>query len=260
MKLSERTIKEYHYYYRKLMSELISCDCKESEIDNEIIEYFVVNYNNNVFRAFLKDYLDWKNLPLKIPKIRGAKQRKKKLYISPNKITKLKNYFLQEFGMDYTLMLLLSYYCALRRSEIVNIRADDFDWSAWLEENQPLVLTLSADYTKRKKDRKILVPDFLANSIFDWMSSHLEDIDARETLFGVSITKWRKAFRKAVLETNNDGFTLHGLRRSRASYWNKQGMDILKIKTLLGHADISTTQLYIDEDEEGALDELSKIQ
>lgn len=259
-KLSERTIKEYCYYYRKVALEMQDAGIKLKDFTNEIVEYFVSKYNNGVFRAFLKDIFDWKNVNIKIPKIKGSQKRKKKLHIKPYEVLQIKNFLTSKYGYKFGLMLDLTYFCALRRSETIGIRSTDFNWEEWLSGENDLIINLSADYTKRKKDREIIVPKELAERLLNWVQKYHQEIDNQETLFGVGETKWRKAFRDAILSTDHDGFTLHGLRRSRATYWEKHGLDIRDIQTLLGHADISTTQLYLSDNTEKALSNLKKIQ
>lgn len=55
-------------------------------------------------------------------------------------------------------------------------------------------------------------------------------------------------------------YTLHSLRHTIAIKAIKKGLDIVKVKTLLGHRSINTTMIYLREYEESmALDELPSL-
>jgi len=75
---------------------------------------------------------------------------------------------------------------------------------------------------------------------------------------------WDRIFRKACMDCKLyyevegrkvSKFTLHDLRRSVATEWFNKGKDIFTISKRLGHASISTTQRYINPDEERILNE-----
>ena len=73
-------------------------------------------------------------------------------------------------------------------------------------------------------------------------------------LFPFCYTLWHEAFKEAVKETQDYNFTLHDLRRARATQWMKEGVSMFRIKNRLGHSDISSTVLYINPDEEKELE------
>ena len=52
-------------------------------------------------------------------------------------------------------------------------------------------------------------------------------------------------------------YRYHELRHSRSLEWYNEGKDIYRIKNRLGHASISTTQLYINPAEEDEINRWS---
>jgi len=261
LKLGSYTIKQYLYYYGHLLKVL---HATHGELDQEVLEIFVSGFNNGVCRAFLKDYLEYKHLfHLKIPKIQGAKPKKIRSYIDPDEIKTIGKYLFRHYqDQKFYLLLYLNYYCALRRKEVVNITPLDFDWKTWKDEKKGSVrLKITFIGAKRKRERLIIVPPKLTSAIWKYINNNRDKIQAssKPTLFRVDVDRWHKVFKDAVKQSLGKNYVLHDLRYSRATYWNKvKKMDIVKIKKLLGHVDIKTTQRYIDPEQESALKELEE--
>ena len=128
----------------------------------------------------------------------------------------------------------------------MKIKVDDFDINAWAE--KPKISCRLLIHGKGKRERFVAVPPKLMARIIDYVDDQDLDIDSR--LFPFNYHKWHDVFKDAVKSTMDYNFTLHDLRRSRATNWLKEGVDISRVKKRLGHASISTTQLYINLDDE----------
>lgn len=252
---SNRTIKEYNAYNKRTIIEL---EKRGVELDQELIEGMVSHFNNGVFRAFLKDYLDWKELPFKIPKSKGRTPKKIKEYIPPEDVKRLRKILWKKQDRKYYLMIRLTYECALRKNEVVNISAEDFDWEKWKSSGKKDYCDLIIRKGKGGKQRKTIISPALALRIWNYGLRNSERIlSQKNMLFGISGRRWQQVFNESVKQITTKKYTLHGLRFSRATYWhNEKGFDILTIKKLLGHESISTTQLYIDPEMDSALDKL----
>jgi len=138
------------------------------------------------------------------------------------------------------LMISLVYATGMRVSEITSLKIDDLDFEE---------LIGYVRQGKGKKDRILNIPKFL--------SSKLKRLAEKEKSFGAiylfpgrNNTKMsdrniqkivKNAAKKAGIK--KDVHT-HTLRHSFATHLLENGVDIRKIQELLGHSDLSTTQIY----------------
>lgn len=141
-------------------------------------------------------------------------------------------------------MIELMYSSGLRVSELINIKMSDIDI------NNAILRTM----TKGSKERIIPLGDyaisFIELYIKEYRGSFLKRNDS-EYLFlnsrGSKMTRqaFFKTLKKIAKETNvKKDFSPHTLRHSFASHMLLYGADLRSIQELLGHSDISTTQIY----------------
>ena len=131
------------------------------------------------------------------------------------------------------------YACGLRVSEIMNLKLDHLDF----EDNIGYVRQ-----GKGKKDRKFNIPKFL----FSKLKKHVEiqKQNKQEYLFTgpkgkMSTRNLQKIVRAASQKAGiKKDAHCHTLRHSFATHLLENGTDIRMIQELLGHADLSTTQIY----------------
>ena len=247
-KLAEKTINHYFLLFKHLQKKINAYGLTQSTINK-----FILNRPSNVTRAFVTNFIEFYNLrDVKVIRQTGRKPRKKYPTIS-NGDMKILREELYKDAVKFGLLLDLSYYCALRKSEALGIMAENFDWMQWKEDpTKPLRLKITG---KGGRDRIVIVPPSLAEILEAFILS-LDYLESETPLFqNVKTTTWQDHFKKVVREKLKKDYTLHDLRRSRATNWYSRGQDLIKIKTKLGHASISTTQLYINPDEEKVLKE-----
>jgi len=242
--ISKPSIKRALEYYRLFEKEI------EDGVSQEIVNQFLMDHNNPNGRAFLKNLLEMYESDLKIPKLTGKKKRVKKKELTEEKAGVIGQWLLANKNIRYFYCFLLSYYCGLRRAEVLAINIHDFDIERWIEDKtKSCRLKITG---KGEKDRIVLVPTELTQLIIKYIK---ENPQLTELLFPFAYTLWHQAFKDAVKETGMDyNFTLHDLRRARATQWMKEGISVFRIKERLGHADISSTMLYINPDEEKELE------
>ena len=141
-------------------------------------------------------------------------------------------------------MLELLYATGLRVSELINLKLQDIDFS------QDIIRT----FGKGSKERIIPIGDYakeyLEKYIYEYRSSMLKK-DNNEYIFlnnhGKQMTRqgFFKIIKKIAKEKGiNKELSPHTLRHSFASHLLKYGADLRTIQELLGHSDISTTQIY----------------
>lgn len=265
--LSPCTRTLYLKYHKKLFKVL----GKKIELNEEIANAFLKDYPISIVMAYLHDYMRWKKLYFFLEKrVVIRKPQKSKRYILPSEVEKLGVWLYKNKGVKYFLLLMLTYHCALRRSEAVgfkmqNVIKDFMEWKEKKEKNPKakLRLTISKETAKREKERKAVVPPEIAEVLYEYIKEEQEEIVGshhENDIFRMGVTRWHIVFKQGVRTCLQQDYTLHELRFSKATYWfQEKGMDILTIKKLLGHSDISTTQRYVDSAQELALQELESI-
>jgi site-specific recombinase XerD len=137
------------------------------------------------------------------------------------------------------LMARMLYACGFRVSELINLKIEDLEFAEKIGHIKQ---------GKGKKDRLFNIPDFLFHEI--QIQAEQQRRLEKEYLFTgpngkltsrnlqkiISSAAFRAGIRKEVHP--------HTLRHSFATHLLDNGTDIRLIQTLLGHATISTTQLY----------------
>ncbi len=161
----------------------------------------------------------------KIPAVLTKEELKRLIDSIPNKKSKL--------------MISLIYACGFRVSELVNLKVGDLDFAE---------MTGHVRQAKGKKDRVFNIPHFLLKNLTKQV---IEQKEAKqEYLFTGNNGKLserniqkivEKAAKRAGIEKS---IHPHTLRHSFATHLLENGVDIRKIQELLGHADLSTTQIY----------------
>lgn len=244
--LGKETIKSYLRYY-KLFDEVAS----SGDLSQNIVNQFMIDHPSNVTRAFLNNLFEFYDIDkFKVPKITGRKAKKKRRSISPQEIKVMRGWLFHHKNERYLIAFDLSYYCALRRSEVMGILLGDFELKTWAENpDKPCRLKIRG---KGRKERFVVVPPKLMQRVIEFIKEN-PDLNLESRILNFAYTKWHVAFKDAVKSTMDHNYTLHDLRRSCATKWLNEGIPMIKIRNRLGHASISTTQLYINEDEEKEL-------
>jgi len=242
--ISKPSIKIYLQYYRLFEKE-------EGDFEQDNINNFLKNHTNTSARAFLKNLIEMYGVEgqVKIPKLTGRKKKVKKKELTDERAEVLGAWLYTNKDHKYFYCFYLSYYCGLRRAEVLNIDVNDFDIERWIKDKtQGCRLKITG---KGSKDRIVIVPLNLIQPVLSYIK---ENPQLTDFLFPFHYSKWHNAFKDAVKETGVYNFTLHDLRRARATQWMKEGVSLFRIKNRLGHADISSTVLYINPDEEKELE------
>lgn len=141
-------------------------------------------------------------------------------------------------------MLELMYATGLRISELINLKMSNID----------LELNLIKTIGKGSKERIIPVGDYateyLKEYIYNYRSSFIKKNNSEYLFLNRSGNKMSrqmffKIIQKLALEKNiKTKFSPHTLRHSFATHMLEYGADLRTIQELLGHSNISTTQIY----------------
>lgn len=138
----------------------------------------------------------------------------------------------------HRLMISLAYGAGLRVSEIINLRVADIDVDG---------LSLIVREGKGGKDRISILPDKLSSELRNMMAGKTGDEYLFESERGGKLTTRtaQAVFAKSLgLAGIKKSATFHSLRHSFATHLLENGVDVRYIQKLLGHASITTTQLY----------------
>ncbi len=137
------------------------------------------------------------------------------------------------------LMVSLMYACGMRVSELVNLKVSDLEFDEKIGHIRQ---------AKGKKDRIFNIPDFLFSKLKKQAEKQREDkqkylfTGPKEQLSSRNLQKIvNNAARRAEIKKD---VHCHTLRHSFATHLLENGVDIRMIQELLGHADLSTTQIY----------------
>lgn len=148
------------------------------------------------------------------------------------------------------LMVSMMYACGFRVSELLNLKIDDLDFQE---------KTGNIRQGKGKKDRIFNIPEFLLEDIIS--HSEKQKKQKKQNLFTgpkgkLSERNLQKIISSAAERAGiNKNVHCHTLRHSFATHLLENGVDIRKIQELLGHSNLSTTQIYTHVSKE----ELKKI-
>ncbi len=146
--------------------------------------------------------------------------------------------------LKHRLMLAMLYGCGLRSYELCNLKLSDVDFER---------KTVFVKKQKGNFDRLIPLSDHLARGLKKYISSECP----KEYLFNSQVMKdgapqgitvraiqWVIKEHRSKINTSKK-FTAHTLRHSFATHLLEDGLNLVAIKELLGHARIETTLIYL---------------
>lgn len=141
--------------------------------------------------------------------------------------------------LKHKLLISICYGCGLRCAEVCNLRIGDVD---------TVRAMIHVRQGKGKKDRMLPMGTMLARGI----SKYLDAEKPQQYLFeghNRNIYSQRGAQWAITQAVKKSGIakevSLHTLRHTYATHLLEQGLNILTIKELLGHAHIETTMIYL---------------
>ncbi len=164
---------------------------------------------------------------------RPKKEQQLPTILSKDEIKKL----LEELKTEKSkLIVSLMYACGFRVSELVNLKIANLNFPEKIGYIRQ---------AKGNKDRIFNIPEFLT----DELQYQTEKQKGKEYLFTgrngkLSTRNIQKIVSSAANRAGLKGVHCHTLRHSFATHLLESGIDIRHIQELLGHADLSTTQIY----------------
>jgi site-specific recombinase XerD len=142
--------------------------------------------------------------------------------------------------LKHRIVLSLIYSAGLRSQEVINLKISDIDFER---------KTIHIRQSKYKKDRIVPLSDYMQKGLKKYLSAENPHIwlfngkepDGRYSVKGLSWVM-REALKKTSIAKE---VNLHSLRHSYATHLLEDGINIVTVKNLLGHAEIATTMIYL---------------
>ena len=256
-KYSENTIKSYNNDLKKFENYFKSKNINQIEENNikDYIKYLnkenndtkTISHNISTLRSFYKFLLIEKiskTNPMEYIELPKTKKSLPKT-LSIEEIDNLLDIKLTDsFSYRNKAMLELMYSSGLRVSELVNVKTHDIDISN-------CIIRIMG---KGSKERIVPLGDYAIKYIELYLKEHREKLIKKEMndyLFlnnhGNKMTRqgFFKILKSIAKEKNiKTEFSPHTLRHSFATHLLNGGADLRSIQEMLGHSDISTTQIY----------------
>lgn len=154
--------------------------------------------------------------------------------------SELKQLFSAPKLLKHRVLLTLIYSAGLRGQEAINLKISDID----LER-----MTIHIRQSKYKKDRILPLSTYMAKGLKKYLAAenpHIWLFNGKEPDGRYSIRGLSWVMREAVKKTGvAKKVNLHSLRHSYATHLLEEGVNIVTLKELLGHSEITTTMIYL---------------
>lgn len=152
----------------------------------------------------------------------------------------LKELFAAPALLKHRVVLTLIYSAGLRGQEVINLKVSDIDFER---------KTIHIRQSKYKKDRIVPLAESMAVGLKKYLKAENPHIwlfngkepDGRYSVRGLSWVMRENLKKTSITKQVN----LHSLRHSYATHLLEDGLNIVTLKELLGHAEITTTMIYL---------------
>jgi site-specific recombinase XerD len=142
--------------------------------------------------------------------------------------------------LKHRIVLTLIYSAGLRGQEVINLKISDVDFER---------KTIHIRQSKYKKDRIVPLSDYMAVGLKKYLKAenpHIWLFNGKESDGRYSVKGLSWVMRESLKKTSiTKEVSLHALRHSYATHLLEQGLNIVTLKELLGHAEITTTMIYL---------------
>ena len=257
--LDDKTKEKYLWFFDKFANV-------HGELTQENIDKFL-KYNKNsspvraMFKHLIKAIGRW-DFPLEtkdyiirldIPKVTGKKKKQAPLYMSFKELEYLSNKLPRESLIDIrnNLSIKTQWWGGLRISELLGITIDDLQQDNYNKEKDFQRMRIRPETAKFKKEGYCYIPTKLYYEVVQFIrhrskiGNFSKKLNQGDNIWGFNKSAYSKMLRKFTLKYLGRGFNSHSLRHGRGTDLAKKNVPIEKIKEILRHEDISSTQLYV---------------
>ena len=154
--------------------------------------------------------------------------------------SELKELFLAPTLLKQRIVLTLIYSAGLRGQEVINLKISDIDFER---------MTIHIRQSKFKKDRIVPLSPTIAIGLKKYLKAenpHIWLFNGKQADIKYSVRGLSWVMRENLKKTSiTKSVNLHSLRHTYATHLLEEGLDIVTLKNLLGHAEITTTMIYL---------------
>lgn len=154
--------------------------------------------------------------------------------------TELKELFATPKLLKQRIVLTLIYSAGLRGGEVINLKISDVDFER---------MTIHIRQSKFKKDRIVPLSPTMALGLKKYLDAenpHVWLFNGKQPDSKYSIRGLSWVMRENLKKTSiSKKINLHTLRHTYATHLLEEGLNIVSLKDLLGHAEITTTMIYL---------------
>jgi len=152
----------------------------------------------------------------------------------------LKELFRTPKLLKQRIVLTLIYSAGLRGQEVINLKISDIDFER---------TTIHIRQSKYKKDRIVPLSPTMAIGLKKYLKAenpHIWLFNGKQPESKYSVRGLSWVMRENLKKTSiTKDVNLHSLRHSYATHLLEEGLNIVTLKELLGHAEITTTMIYL---------------
>ena len=244
--VSGKSMSTLSNYMRCIAHVALKYNCLPTELDLEQIEDYLLHLKKKgaseadfkltvyglrfLFRC---DGLD--DRAIKLPSIK--RDKKLPVVLSP---LEMKELLIAPALLKHRVLIGVLYGCGLRCHELRSLLIKDVDFDRNM---------IHIRQGKGRKDRYVPLGDHLARGLKKYLDAEkpvkwLFNGKDHQQPFSQRGTQWvvREATKKTAIKKQ---VSVHTLRHTYATHLLEQGLDIVSIKELLGHAHIETTMVYL---------------
>mgnify|MGYP004662383477 FL=1 len=256
-KYSKNTIMSYQnelfkfndYFSNKKIKDISKIDIRNyiKYLNSQKIDERSIAHSMSVLRSFYKflsisnDKIENPIQTINLPKI----PKKLPNVLSVDDVDKILNIqVVDKYSSRDKAMLELMYSSGLRVSELINLKLNDIS----LDEDVVRILG------KGSKERIVPIGDCAKEALNNYINIYRKDLfknNRSDYLFlsknGTKLSRqyfFKLIKKQSSLNNINKNISPHTLRHSFATHMLNYGADLRSIQELLGHSDISTTQIY----------------
>lgn len=256
-KYSKNTIMSYQnelfkfndYFSNKKIKDISKADIRNyiKYLNSQKIDERSIAHSMSVLRSFYKflsisnDKIENPIQTINLPKI----PKKLPNVLSVDDVDKILNIqVVDKYSSRDKAMLELMYSSGLRVSELINLKLNDIS----LDEDVVRILG------KGSKERIVPIGDCAKEALNNYINIYRKDLfknNRSDYLFlsknGTKLSRqyfFKLIKKQSSLNNINKNISPHTLRHSFATHMLNYGADLRSIQELLGHSDISTTQIY----------------
>lgn len=242
-------IKYYEFNKNKTLNDIKSNDIKEylKHLKKGDLSDKSIARNISTIRTFYKFLLIEKYINhnptefIELPKLRKSLPK----VLSIEEVLRLLDIELNDaFSYRNKAMLELMYATGLRVSELVNLKLHNIDFD----------MAIVRTFGKGNKERIVPIGDYALDSLKEYVINYRDGMfkkNINDYLFlnnhGNKLTRqgfFKIIKKQAEIKNIKTEFSPHTLRHSFATHLLDYGADLRTIQELLGHSNLSTTQIY----------------